>query len=264
MKFSSVALLAAMATTADAFAPAFNTRPNPFSVLQKSKGAYDFDGLDTLSFPKPEPEPVKPEPKKKAPKAKKEPEPAPVPAPTPEPKKKAAPKAKKAPEPAPAPAPAPKPEPKKKVTKKVEKAVPTPDPISAKLETLKAPKTPAPKAPPKTPPAPKKSTPASTSDSSALPLGVALGAAPLVAAPVVALSAGRSFLAKTQARRAEIQEEIAAQEAAKAKKKLDSQVDAGGVAQALVRYNFFGFACSFLSGLESTSDSCYYLFCSML
>ena len=69
MKFSSVALIAAMATTASAFAPAFQqSRSNAF-VLQKSKGAYDFDGLDTMKFPEPTPEPVKPEPKKKAPKA---------------------------------------------------------------------------------------------------------------------------------------------------------------------------------------------------
>lgn len=70
------------------------------------------------------------------------------------------------------------------------------------------------------------------SDPNAGLVGVALGAAPLVLVPFVALSAGRDFLTKTAARRAEIEAEIAAAEAAKAKKARDAQVDSAGLAKA--------------------------------
>ena len=76
---------------------------------------------------------------------------------------------------------------------------------------------------------PKKPT---ESDPNAGLVGVALGAAPLVLVPFVALSAGRDFLTKTAARRAEIEAEIAAAEAAKAKKARDAQVDSAGLAKA--------------------------------
>jgi hypothetical protein len=231
MKFSTLAVLAIVAPVA-AFVPA--GRPNAVALtsLQKSKGGYDFGDLDKLSFPTPEPEPEPAPAPTKAKKAKKvkEPEPVPAPAPAPEPVKAKKAKKVKAPEPAPAPAPVPEPAPAPKA-KKAKKAAPapapTPDPIAAKIESLKS-KAAAP-APVK--PAPK---PKAEADSSALPLGVALGGAPLIVAPLLALSAGREVLAKTQARRAKIQEEIAEFEAAQAKKKYDAQVDGSGITKALV------------------------------
>ena len=72
------------------------------------------------------------------------------------------------------------------------------------------------------------------SDPNAGLVGVALGSAPLVLLPLVALSAGREVLSRTAARRAEIEAEIAAQAAAKAKKARDAAVDSAGVAKATV------------------------------
>lgn len=73
-------------------------------------------------------------------------------------------------------------------------------------------------------------------DASVIPTGVALGAVPLVLAPLVLLSAGRDTLTKTKARRDELYEQIEkfekAQEAAK-NRKVNAQVDAGGLVQAL-------------------------------
>ena len=111
----------------------------------------------------------------------------------------------------------PAPEPKKK-----SKPAPAPKPV---------------KAPPAPKPAPvvKPPAPPAAPDANAVPKGVALGAAPLVVAPVVALAAGRDFLSKTAARRQAIQEEIAAKEAAlAAKKKAQADVDFGGLAGAAV------------------------------
>ena len=72
-------------------------------------------------------------------------------------------------------------------------------------------------------------------DPNAGPVGVALGAAPLLVAPLVALSAARGALGKTAARREQIQNDIAEKEAAaKARAAADVSVDAGGVAGALV------------------------------
>lgn len=65
-------------------------------------------------------------------------------------------------------------------------------------------------------------------------LGVLVGGAPLVLAPLAALVAGRDLLTKTAARRAEIQNEIAEFEAAQAKKKRDAEADAGGIVKAAV------------------------------
>jgi hypothetical protein len=105
--------------------------------------------------------------------------------------------------------PAPAPAPVKVVKKKVEpKPVPPPKPVAKK------------------PPA---------SESDPVLKGVALGAAPLVLAPLVILAGGRDFLTKTAARREAIQEGIAAREAAQAKKKAAAEVDFGGVAGAAVR-----------------------------
>lgn len=67
------------------------------------------------------------------------------------------------------------------------------------------------------------------------PLGVALGAAPLLIAPLIALSAARGALGNTAARREKIQEAIAVKErAAKAKAAASVSVDAGGVIGSLV------------------------------
>jgi len=163
--------------------------------------------------------------------------PAPVPAPVPEPvvvaevtpskkgKKKekyvdlgdvatpAAPKAKvQATKPAPAPKSAPAPPAKKEERPnrtKVFVATPPPKPVAAKADAVK--------------------------DPNAGPLGVALGAAPLLVAPLIALTAARGALGKTAARREQIQEEIAAKErAAKAKVSATASVDSGGVVGALV------------------------------
>ena len=72
-------------------------------------------------------------------------------------------------------------------------------------------------------------------DPNAGPLGVALGAAPLLIAPLIALSAARGALGSTAARREKIQEAIAAKErAAKAKAAASVSVDAGGVIGSLV------------------------------
>lgn len=181
-----------------------------------------------LTTPEPPVTPSKPSRKMKA----APPAPVPVPAPAPEPvvadkKQKgskkyvdlgdvATPKAK-----APAPKPAPKPQPAPRAppapVQKQErpdrvKVVPPPpkaQPVAIKSETVK--------------------------DPNAGPIGVALGAAPLLVAPLVALTAARGALGKTAARREQIQEEIAEKKrAAQAKAAADTSVDASGVVGALV------------------------------
>jgi hypothetical protein len=77
------------------------------------------------------------------------------------------------------------------------------------------------------------------SDPSAIPLGVVLGGAPLVLAPLVALAAGREFLSKTAARRSQIEEDIAAREAAKNKPVIGADVDGAGLASAVVSTSTF-------------------------
>jgi hypothetical protein len=106
------------------------------------------------------------------------------------------------------------------------------EPIKPRATARTTPVVEKPKPPPKAKSVvapPKKPT---ESDPNAGLVGVALGAAPLVLVPFVALSAGRDFLTKTAARRAEIEAEIAAAEAAKAKKARDAQVDSAGLAKA--------------------------------
>lgn len=71
-------------------------------------------------------------------------------------------------------------------------------------------------------------------DPNAGPLGVALGAAPLLIAPLIALSAARGALGNTAARREKIQEAIAAKERAAKAKSASVSVDAGGVIGSLV------------------------------
>jgi hypothetical protein len=124
----------------------------------------------------------------------------------------------------------PKPEkkaPAPKVEKpKVEKAAPKPKPVPvAKTASVK----PAPVA-----------KAAAVKDPNAVPTGVALGAAPLLLAPIALLAAGRGALQGTKDRRDKIQKEIAAFEAAKAKKAVSAEVDGGGVVTALVSGQTFG------------------------
>jgi len=255
MKFSSVAVLAVVAPLAAGFAPTSNQRhfsAKNVAFVQRSvrspttsRGAMSmelsdlekklFESTEEKSKPKPKaaPAPKKAEPKKK-------PEPT---KPAPEPKK---PKAKKE-EPAPKPAPAPAPATAKKAkydldgvegTPKPKKEKPAPKP---KLEKPKAEKpTPAPRVK-KGKPAPKPVVPKApvTKDPNAVPAGVALGAAPLILAPIALFGAGRGVLTGTKARREKIQAEIAAFEAANKKKSVTADVDAGGVATALVGFPEF-------------------------
>lgn len=242
MKFSSLAVFALMSSLASGFAPV-NLRQNAYkTTLQKSNDPYDFEGLEKIEFPKPDSTPaaVK-EIKKKAKKVAKEVEKAaPEPKPVGEVKKQTEKVTKKAekvtkevekaiPKPSP-----PKPEPfkNKKITKP-ELPAPKPTPIAPKIESLK-PKTPKQKLALKPPPPKPKRT-----DSNAVPLGIALGGAPLLLAPIIALGAGRDLLSKTKARRDELQKEIEEAEKAKAARKLQAQADPGGIAQALVSQFLF-------------------------
>jgi hypothetical protein len=162
----------------------------------------------------------------------------------------------KASPPAPAPTPAPEPvvvDEKQKGTKKYVDLGDVPAPKAKAPAPKPAPKPqPAPRAPPapvkkqerpdrvKVVPPPPKAQPVAiksetAKDPNAGPVGVALGAAPLLVAPLVALTAARGALGKTAARREQIQEEIAEKKrAAKAKAAADTNVDAGGVVGALV------------------------------
>lgn len=89
---------------------------------------------------------------------------------------------------------------------------------------------------PKPAPKPKAvAKPSAPADASVGPVGVALGAAPLIAVPVIGLAAARGALSKTAARRAQIQKEIAEFEEAKKKKAVQADVDAGTLAKATVR-----------------------------
>ena len=117
MKFSSIAVIAAMAPVASGFAPFQRQFSSPQTGLRAVE--YDLDlGFDEPPkkaakkvAPPPAPEPVpEPEPAPKAKKRSAKKEVAPTPAPAPEaPKAKAKAKAKKVVEPKPAPAPAPAP-----------------------------------------------------------------------------------------------------------------------------------------------------------
>ena len=242
MKFASVAVLAVVAPLASGFVTSSNQRqlsaafvgPSPSRVvgtpLHRAAGTSSLsmalsDLEKKLLDPKPEPKAAatsKPEKKKPAAK-KEEPKPAPKPAPVPAKATKgkasydlggveAKPKPEKK-------APAPKVEKPKVVVeapKKAEKAAPKPKPVPvAKAPVVKA------------------VTPAAK-DPNAVPAGVALGAAPLLLAPVALLAAGRGALQGTKERRDKIQKEIAAFEAAKAKKAVAAEVDGGGVVSALV------------------------------
>lgn len=249
MKFSNCVLLAAIAVpSATAFVPMA-----PRCVVQQgattSTSLYSLDDLEAKLLGTEEPAPKKKasKPPKPAPAPKPAPKSAPAPKPlkaetddlkakllsteepAPAPKKQAVKSPKPAPAPKPARAPKPAPAPKAEKPKPAPKPKPTPKAVVA--PPLGLPKKPAAIKPP--PPPPPSSSAQGGSDS--LAKGVALGAAPLVVAPLAALAAGRGFLTKTAARRAVIQEEIAEREAALAKKKADAEVDVGGLVGALVR-----------------------------
>lgn len=219
MRFSSIAVLAAVAPLANGFAPIHRPFAAPGkTVLYKTVG-YDLDLGDEYK------------PKKKAPAPKPAPAPvapAPVPAPAPVKFEKRGPAKKVEPAPVPVPPPAPV-KAKKAAQAKVTSPPPPPAPVTAK-KAAKAKVTPPPPPPPRARPAPVVSK-----DPNAVPTGVALGAAPLLLAPIVALGAGRSILQGTVARRERIQKEIADFEAAKRKKQVRSEVDGSTLATALVR-----------------------------
>ena len=195
MRFSSIAVLALVAPVANAFAPIQRQYSAPRTIL-KANVEYDLD-LGIEEVPKP-----KKEAKKKAP----APESEPV----------AAPKSKK-----------------RSAAKKVVEAPPAPAPVEKKKKEKKVKKTPAPPPPPPSPV--KKVKTVSSASTSTKAGGIALGAAPLVLAPVVLLGAGRSFLQGTKSRREKIQKEIDEVEKNKKKSILEADVDGGDLAKAVVR-----------------------------
>lgn len=224
MKFSTFAVLS-LGASASAFVPSVNR------AFTRSKPLFALEDLEAKLLAPPTAKSVA-EKTKPAPKAKVE---KPKPAPKVE-KPKPTPTAKVEAPPPPKAVPLPKAASTTKASKKGDaydftgvaekkkapltlKAVPRTTPIVTKPKPAKV------VAPPKKP---------VESDPDAGVIGVALGSAPLVLLPLVALSAGRDFLTKTAARRAEIEAEIAAQAAAKAKKARTAEVDAGGLAKAAV------------------------------
>ena len=100
---------------------------------------------------------------------------------------------------------------------------------------------------PKPVPAAPKPVVVAEKDPNASTLGVALGAAPLIVAPFVALAGARGALSKTQARRAQIQKDIEEKEAARKKLERNAEVDGGGVAGALVSGYCTSMSCTFES-----------------
>jgi hypothetical protein len=222
MKFSAISVVAAVsASQVSAFVPSSSVgvRPSAFSVQPQmaKKSDYDLGDLGDLSAP------------------------VPAPAPTPA-KKERAPKKEKAPKPEPAPkVEKPKPKSKKELRLEAEAAAKAEAEaaLQAKIEAeaaaakkKKKEKTPKKAPEPKAKAAPVAAPPAE-SDPNAGPIGVALGAAPLVAAPFVALSAARGTLQRTKERRDKIQAEIDAFEAAQAKKQINASVDGGDLTKAL-------------------------------
>jgi hypothetical protein len=248
MKFSSLAVLAVVAPMAAGFTTSANQRqfaPKNVAFVSSSASAsstrrgamsMDLSDLEKRLFdenPKPLKKTPAPKPERRAPSKKVEPVPEPAPTPTPAP--------------APAPVKAAKKVPVKAVKvgdydltgvdaaapKKV-KAPPAERPKKIKIERPKVERS-LPSFKPKAPKAPKAPQAPVSKDPNALPAGVALGAAPLILAPVALLAAGRGVLSGTKARREQIQKDIAAVEAAKQKKKFLADTDGGEVTKALVR-----------------------------
>ena len=106
-----------------------------------------------------------------------------------------------------------------------------PKPPSIKAPSVSIPKLPKPAPRPKG-----VAKPSAPVDANVGPLGVALGAAPLVAVPLIGLAAARGALSKTAARRAAIQKEVAAAEEAKKKKAIQAEVDSASLAKATVSH----------------------------
>ena len=178
------------------------------------------DDLESKLLSDPEPKGRKVVKKERpAPKKKEEPAP-PAPVPTPAPEKRGRPaKKEKYVELPPAPAPV------KPAPVKVEKPKPERKPREEKKKVESKPQ-----------PAKAVVTAPAEKDPNASTVGVALGAAPLIVAPFVALAGARGALSKTQARRAQIQKEIEEKEAARKKLERTAEVDGGGVAGALVSF----------------------------
>lgn len=224
MKFHSVAIICALATPAvDGFGVVRNHlsfTTSSSSVLRAKAPVYDFGDLETKLLSPPSPAPTVVEEKNIKSNASKA---------TPAPEAKVAEKPQKQQKKTKDPKPTPVETPKSVSVatapiepKKVEVVVPKPAPTPAPTPIEK--------------PKPVAQTKSVTKDSNAVPAGVALGAAPLVVAPIVALSAVRSTLAKTKARRDEIAREIAefeAKEAARLAKK-KAEVDGGTLGKAIV------------------------------
>jgi hypothetical protein len=124
------------------------------------------------------------------------------------------------------------------VAEKKVKAPPKPKPVRAPPRKKEAPK------PKFSFQKPVSGAPAKKIDPSTVPQGIALGAAPLLLAPVVALAAGRSFLTNTAARRQVIQEGI--DEAKALKQKKSTEIDFGEAFKAAVRTQIFLLCCTVL------------------
>jgi hypothetical protein len=143
---------------------------------------------------------------------------------------------------------------KPKIEKPVSKI--SPKTIESPKKELPKTSTPTPKIePPK--PVPKKvavpKAPVDPAEPANVSIGVALGAAPLVALPLLALAAGRGTLTKTIARRDQIQKEIEAVEKKK-RAKFNPQTDSAGIAKASVRFYFMKFAAQILLHDETLSS----------
>jgi len=245
MKFSAsiVAVIAATSAVSDVSAFGINNLAVRRSTFTSTARTMALDDLESKLLSDPAPTKTKKERAPKKQKKVKAPEPEPEPEPVVEatkskyaPKKKekrvkkanpnaydlsgvdevAKPKVtqtKKAP-------PAPKPKKEKPAPVKKEKSAPKPKKVKP-APVVKA-------------PSPPKSTSVATKDPNA-GLGVVVGGAPLLLAPLVALSATRGALSKTAARREAIQEAAAEKERqAKAKAAVDTDVDSGGIVGALV------------------------------
>jgi len=253
MKFSAsiVAVIAATSAVSDVSAFGINNLAVRRSTFTSTARTMALDDLESKLLSDPAPTKTKKERAPKKQKKVKAPEPEPEPEPVVEAtKSKYAPKKKekrvkkanpnaydlsgvdevaKAPEPAKKEKPAPKPKKEKPAPVKKEKPAPVkkekPAPKPKKVKPAPVVKAPTP---------PPKSTSVATKDPNA-GLGVVVGGAPLLLAPLVALSATRGALSKTAARREAIQEAAAEKERqAKAKAAVDTDVDGGGVVGALV------------------------------
>ena len=244
MKFSSVTVIAALSAINDASAFAPHSRLAVTHRISSNAGTLrmSLDDLESKVLTDPAPRGRgKPGPKS-APNKVVAAATAPAP-PTPAPTKKERPQKVKyvdlgdIPAPTPAPKAAPvkveKPKPVKVEKPKPVPVVETPKPVVKAEKPKPTPKKVAPVVVPvPSPPAPKAVVTAETDPNASL--GLALGAAPLIIAPVALLAGARGALSKTQARRAEIQKQIDEKEAAKKKAEKQAEVDGGGVVGALV------------------------------